>query len=112
MTAWLQGLFATGGTPFFDFFSTWGGPSGWLLVGFSVFWLSGSRNGLRVGFALCIAGVTNTWLKWLIAAPRPFYIDSEMTALRASDGFGMPSGHAQGVVAVWGDWLTWSASGG
>ena len=95
---WLQGTFGNESRPFFDFFSFWGGPTGWLLVGALVFWLSGSRAGLRVGFSASIAGITNTLLKWSFALPRPYYLTDEVHARKASDGLGMPSGHAQGVT--------------
>jgi membrane-associated phospholipid phosphatase len=99
---WLQRTFGSESRVFFDFFSSWGGPTGWLLVGALVFWLSGSKAGLRVGFSTSIAGITNTLLKWTFALPRPYYLTDEVYALKASDGLGMPSGHAQGAAALWG----------
>ena len=98
----MQSRFGEGSRPFFDFFSYWGGPTGWLLVASLVFWLSGSKSGLRVGFCTYLATITNVMSKWLLAYPRPYYLTDEIQAMKASSGFGMPSGHAQGVAGQWG----------
>ena len=99
---WMQSTFGDGSRPFFDLFSTWGGPHGWLLVLPLVFWLSGSKAGLRIGFSIAIATITNKMLKWSFAQPRPYYLSDEVQAMKATSGLGMPSGHAQGVAAQWG----------
>jgi membrane-associated phospholipid phosphatase len=98
--SWMQGTFGQT-SAFLDFFSTWGGPTGWLFVVSLVFWLGGSTMGLRVGFATSIASITNPPLKWAIAEARPYYVTDAVEALKASDGFGMSSGHAQGVAGQW-----------
>ena len=56
---WMQGTFGDDGNGFFDFFSTWGGPTGWLLVVALVFWLGGSKPPLQVvvGWGLGLLGV-------------------------------------------------------
>lgn len=85
----------------FDLFSDWGGPIGWaiiLLVGYYGF---GTRWGSRFALVALIAGATNTWLKWLIFEPRPYYVSDAVSVLQITPGLGMPSGHAQGVAAVW-----------
>lgn len=99
---WMQTTFGEGSRPFFDFFSHCGGPVGWLLVIPLVFWLSGSKAGLRVGFSTAIAIVANKMLKWSLVHPRPYYLSDDVQAMKATSGPGMPSGHAQGVAAQWG----------
>jgi membrane-associated phospholipid phosphatase len=114
---WMQSTFGQGWRPFFDVFSTWGGPAGWLLIRALAFWLSGSIAGLRVGFSTAIATITNDMLKWTFALPRPYYVNDQVLAMKASSGLGMPSGHAQGVAANWGAvayflrqrWCVWLA---
>ena len=101
LISWLQSTAGIQNRWLFDFFSELGGPTGWLLVSSLVFWISGSRNGIRVGLVISISALLNTWLKWLIAAPRPYYLHDEVQAIKASDGLGMPSGHSQGVTALW-----------
>ena len=89
-----------------DFFSDVGGPIGWWLLLQFVVLLAGTQRGLRLAWFVWVAGLTNTWLKWLWADPRPYWIDDSVSAIRASQGFGMPSGHAQGAMSVWlGLWL-------
>jgi membrane-associated phospholipid phosphatase len=101
MINWMQATFGENGRLFFDFFSTFGGPYGWLLVAPLVFWLAGSKAGLRVAFPIAFAMIANTLLKWSLAYPRPYYLTDQVQAMKATSGLGMPSGHAQGVVAQW-----------
>jgi|GEM_PF-2409963 len=104
LTAWLQ---EHANWPWVhDFFSDVGGPLGWWVLLQLVILLAGTRRGLRLAWFLGVAALTNTWLKWLWAEPRPYWASDSITAVRATPGFGMPSGHAQGAMAVWlGLWL-------
>jgi membrane-associated phospholipid phosphatase len=88
--------------PLIDLFSLLGGPAGWLLVVALCFWWSGSRLGVRVATVTATSSLLNVLLKWLFASPRPFLVHDGVTALIVSDGFGFPSGHAQGAAAQWG----------
>ena len=99
---WLQSTFGAGSRPFFDFFSACGGPRHWQVVLPLVFWLAGSKVGLRVAFPTAIAGIFTWVLKWSFVHPRPYYVSDEIQAMRAGGGLGMPSGHAQSVAAQWG----------
>jgi len=104
LSAWLQSH--TNWPAFFDFFSDVAGPVGWWVLLQFVILLLGTRRGLRLAWILCTAIVTNTLLKWLWAEPRPYWADDSIHPLRATAGFGMPSGHAQGATALWlGLWL-------
>ncbi len=85
---------------FFDFFSDTAGPVGWWVLLQLVIVLIGTRRGLRLAWLLCVAIVANTLMKWLWAEPRPYWIDDTINPLRATPGFGMPSGHAQGATAL------------
>ena len=64
--------------------------------------MQGPRRGLELCLLALFALVVNAWLKWLIAAPRPYFLDAAVSSTRATPGFGMPSGHAQGAAAVFG----------
>ena len=95
-----------------DFFSDIAGPVGWWVLLQLAILLAGTRRGLRLAWFIGIAALTNTWLKWLWAEPRPFWVSDSITAVRASTGFGMPSGHAQGAMALWlGLWLALGKQG-
>lgn len=90
LISWLQTTAGVESRWFFDFFSDWGGPTGWLLVSGLVFWISGTRNGIRVGLIISVSAVLNTWLKWLIVAPRPYYLSDEVQALKARTAWVCP----------------------
>ena len=98
---WMQNTFGESSRYFFELISVLGGPYGWLFVVPLVFWFAGSKAGLRVTLAICIAMIANTLLKWSIGQPRPYYVSDQVKALQLVDGFGMPSGHAQGVATQW-----------
>jgi membrane-associated phospholipid phosphatase len=98
---WMQVTIGENGRHFFDFFSAFGGPYGWLLFVPLVFWLAGSKAGLRVAFTVSVSMIANTLLKWSFANPRPYYLTDQVQAMKATSGLGMPSGHAQGVAAQW-----------
>lgn len=90
----------------FDFFSDVGGPVGWWVLLQLAILLLGTRRGLRFAWMVSITAYANTLLKWVWAEPRPYWISDSITGLRATGGFGMPSGHAQGAMAVWlGLWI-------
>ncbi len=98
----VQSFFGPDWRVVFDFFSEYGGPWGWFVVYLLVFYFAGTAVGMRVALITLTAAVTNTWLKWLILEPRPYYTSGDLQAMKATPGFGMPSGHAQGVAAQWG----------
>ena len=102
LIAGVQSLFGPEWRGIFDLFSLYGGPWGWFYVYLLVFYAAGSRTGMRISLVTLVAIVSNTWLKWLIAQPRPYFVDEAVQAMRATPGFGMPSGHAEGVAAQWG----------
>ncbi len=89
-----------------EFVTNWGGPLGsWIVLQLMMIFV-GVSAGLKLALIATIAFVTNSWLKWIIAEPRPFHTDSEIVAFGAVGDFGMPSGHAQGAAAFWGG-LAW-----
>ena len=91
---------------FYEFVTDVGGPLGWWVALQFVVLLAGTRLGLRFAWILCLMAYTNTLAKWLWAEPRPYWVSDSTVGLRASGGFGMPSGHAQGAAAFWaGLWL-------
>lgn len=63
-----------------------------------LYWLWDRDTSLRVSVFAVASLILNKILKLMIEAPRP----DEAMALISASGFGMPSGHAQASVAVWG----------
>ncbi|MEM7216814.1 MAG: phosphatase PAP2 family protein [Pseudomonadota bacterium] len=98
VVAWLRD--ALPWPQFFFWVTDAGGPLGWWLLLQFILLFAGTQRGLRIAWLACLAIWSNTVLKYLLVAPRPFWIDGGVEALRVTDGFGMPSGHAQGATAL------------
>ena len=68
-----------------------------LLISFLLF---GTRVGLKAGLYFFAASYLTYVLKFLIKAPRPYYLSREVIPYSGSDGYGMPSGHAMQNAAA------------
>jgi membrane-associated phospholipid phosphatase len=66
-----------------------------------VFWCIDERLGSKLIYLLLIAGFINFALKELFAQPRPFVIQPGINLVDAN-GYGLPSGHSQLAVVIWG----------
>jgi membrane-associated phospholipid phosphatase len=85
------------------FFSYLGNEEFFLLVLPLIYWSIDSALGLRVGVILVTSNLFNNIFKVIFAGPRPYWVSSHVRALWTSEtSFGIPSGHAQNAVAVWG----------
>ncbi len=85
------------------FFSFLGNEEFFLLVLPLIYWSVDSALGLRVGVILVTSNVFNNVFKIIFAGPRPYWASSHVRALWISEtSFGIPSGHAQNAVSVWG----------
>ena len=71
-----------------------------------VFWCIDLKFGIRLAFIFLLSSYTNNLLKGLFAHPRPFQLDPDVKLFKAkvldAEGYGLPSGHAQSAVVVWG----------
>ncbi len=84
------------------FFSYLGTEDFFFLVLPLIYWSIDSALGLRVGFILITSDLFNYMGKLLFAGPRPYWVSSHVRALWAETSFGVPSGHAQNAMSVWG----------
>lgn len=84
------------------FFSYLGTEDFFFLVLPLIYWSVDSALGLRVGFILVTSNLFNYMGKLLFAGPRPYWASSHVRALWAETSFGVPSGHAQNAMSVWG----------
>ena len=73
-----------------------------LLVAPVFFWCIDAALGVRLGLFLMISASINEALKLFLHSPRPYWYSPRVTALSAEPSFGIPSGHAQNAVVVWG----------
>lgn len=84
------------------FFSYLGTEDFFFLVLPLIYWSIDSALGLRVGLILATSSMFNYMGKLLFAGPRPYWISSHVRALWPETSFGIPSGHAQEAMSVWG----------
>ncbi len=85
------------------FFSYLGNEEFFLLVLPLIYWSIDSALGLRVGFILVTSNLINHIGKLIFAGPRPYWVSSHVRALWLTEtSFGIPSGHAQNAVSIWG----------
>ncbi len=83
-------------------FSFLGGEPFFLLVMPAVVWCLDVRVGLRMGLVLLTSASLNNAIKLAFGWPRPYWVSTQVQALAHEGSFGMPSGHAQNALALWG----------
>lgn len=66
-----------------------------------IFWCVDFAVGARLAFAFLLSTYDNVGIKDLFAHPRPFERDPTVQ-LYDAEGYGLPSGHSQSAVVVWG----------
>jgi membrane-associated phospholipid phosphatase len=112
VTGWLQWgtdqivALQTGGslwlTQTMESFTFLGAELFYMLVMPAVLWCFSASLGVRLGLALLISAGWNAVLKLAFTLPRPFWVDPRVGALSVETSFGLPSGHAQNAVVLWG----------
>lgn len=113
---WLQ-QFSPGLDLPFKFFTLLGEEVFFLLLLPGLYWSVDRRIGARVTLLFLLSTYLNFVAKTLVSQPRPFEYDPRVRQLGEAPGGGLPSGHAQNAVVVWGylatqlrrAWLWWTA---
>jgi undecaprenyl-diphosphatase len=82
-------------------FSFLGNEAFFVLLFPCLYWCLDSRLGLRLAVVYFLSGYLNHALKHAFAQPRPADLAPGI-ALVDTSGYGLPSGHAQGAVVLWG----------
>jgi hypothetical protein len=67
-----------------------------------IYWCVDRRLGARLLVLFLISAYVNAMAKVVADQPRPFQYDARVQPLVHAGGGGMPSGHTQGAVVVWG----------
>lgn len=67
-----------------------------------IYWCVDRRTGARLLVLFLISAYVNTIAKVIAGQPRPFQYDLRVRALVHAGGGGLPSGHTQSAVVVWG----------
>lgn len=84
------------------FFSFLGTENFFLLILPLIYWCIDANLGIRVGFILLTSNFVNEIFKLMFAGPRPYWVSAKVIPFSAESSFGVPSGHAQNAVGVWG----------
>jgi membrane-associated phospholipid phosphatase len=98
---WIQGLgqFLLAPMQFFSFLGTqWI----YILIMPAIIWSIDVTWGIRVGMLVLSSGLLNGSFKLMLGFPRPYWVSDQIAALSPESSFGLPSGHAQNGVAMWG----------
>jgi len=67
-----------------------------------LYWCVDTAIGLRVALILMLSSSTNFIFKLLLHSPRPYWVDFRVKAFSAESSFGLPSGHSQDAMSIWG----------
>lgn len=87
-------------TPIMKFFTFLGYPQAYMILIAIIYWSFDRKLGLRMAIFLPVVSTLNSILKQAFHGPRPYWLDPDIRAIHVSNGFGMPSGHAQ-AATVW-----------
>ncbi len=85
-----------------QFFSYLGTVEFFLIFLPLLYWSVNPALGLRIGLILMTSESFNYAGKLLFAGPRPYWVSSHVRGLWHETGFGIPSGHSQHALAIWG----------
>ncbi len=83
------------------FFTFLGQEEFFLLLMPLLFWCLDRKNGTHVAALLILSSCINGLFKGFFMAPRPYWFDASLQKA-TEPSFGLPSGHAQNAVAIWG----------
>ena len=73
----------------------------YLLILPLLYWCIEARLGFRLSLLFFVSGYLNLALKELLAQPRPADLEQGINLIKET-GYGLPSGHAQSAVVLWG----------
>jgi len=103
---WFQSLgdWLIGPMKFFSFLGT---ENFYLLIMPLIYWGFDAALGLRLGVMVALTSGINTIFKFTFHSPRPYWVNTDVQALAAETSFGIPSGHAQNALTIWGVWASY-----
>lgn len=85
-----------------EIFSFFGTENFFLLLLPALYWCVEASTGLQVGVILLLSTSVNDALKLAFHGPRPYWYSADVIRYANETSFGVPSGHAQIAVGVWG----------
>lgn len=85
-----------------QFFTFLGTEEFFLIIMPALYWCVDAGLGQRLAVILIASNGLNHLLKLAFHLPRPYWVDARVHALTIETSYGLPSGHAQNGLAVWG----------
>jgi membrane-associated phospholipid phosphatase len=113
----LQQAFGAIGVDLAQVFTFLGNQEFYLLLFPLLFWCIDGTVGARVTILYLLSVVLNVNIKDLVEQPRPYQLAPEIAQVDPAgdyiygEGFGMPSGHAQWSITIWGALAAWMRKG-
>ena len=89
------------------FFSFLGTEEFYLVILPFLYWCVDVRLGLRFGVILTVSDSLNIFFKLVFHQPRPYWMSDKVRVINAEGSYGLPSGHAQHAMTVWGTMAAW-----
>lgn len=83
-------------------FTFLGNEEFYLLLAPAIYWCFHAEIGFQLALMLMFSATTNSILKIAFHQPRPTWLNPTVRPGAAEGSFGIPSGHAQNAVSVWG----------
>jgi membrane-associated phospholipid phosphatase len=68
----------------------------------ALYWCVNAELGIGIGFILLLSDSLNHLFKVSLGGARPYWVSGRIRPLGAETTFGIPSGHAQNALGVWG----------
>ena len=84
------------------FFTFLGYENFFFLVLPLIYWSVDAALGMRIALVLAVSNNLKPIFKLLFAAPRPYWLSGQVKPFLYENSFGIPSGHAQDALALWG----------
>lgn len=82
---------------------TWTGDAAFYILFLPILlWAVDRKVAVRLALAFLLSGLLNAVAKLIVAQPRPFAYDPRVMAIVSATGGGLPSGHTQNAIVVWG----------
>lgn len=99
---WVQSFRNSGLDVFFSIVTEFGDETVFIIITSLLYWSVNKDFGYRFAMVFLGSVVLNDVLKTLIARPRPFNLDSVESVTEPTEGYSLPSGHAQNsTIQAW-----------
>ncbi len=102
----IQQFQSSGLTAFFKIITFLGDEYFYLILFPFILWSVDFKRGAKLGFIFLVSVCLNMLLKDFIQQPRPFIMMPGINLI-SETGFGLPSGHAQNSIVIWGIISSW-----